>query len=260
MKSAVSSCVWNACTCGRSPITSATFRSRRSAMTSGANQLGWRNSTQWRRPGGNSSSAAARRSSSRRHRRRELPQQRAELRRGGERGDPLEEERQVRLDLPQALDVRDVPAHLHREEERRAATPRPSARPGPGCGQPVEGHVDLDRVEVPRVEAEPVPRGAAAAGRRRRAASAGSSSPSSRRGSRAARSRAGGTASSVPAATTRERDSRSSGARPNGGAVRQLDREAALADEELRGRDVDRARDGSQRDDARRCGPAARWQ
>ena len=48
--------------------------------------------------------------------------------------------------------------------------------------------------------------------------------------------------SGVPAAATRERPSRSSGAVVERRVVGQVDREAELADEQLRGGDVDRAR------------------
>ena len=52
--------------------------------------------------------------------------------------------------------------------------------------------------------------------------------------------------------------SRSSGAEPNGGVPEQLDREAALADEQLGRRDVNRARRLERADGVER--PAARWQ
>ena len=54
--------------------------------------------------------------------------------------------------------------------------------------------------------------------------------------------------SSLPAAATRERPSRSSGAAPKGGSLGEVDREALLAHEQLGGGDVDRAR-ALQRDD-----------
>src|SRR5581483_4566584 len=148
--------------------------------------------------------------------RRELPEDRPELRRADERRDPLVEDRRVRRHVRQPLHVRDVAAHLHREAEAGRALVRP-ARDRVGAGQTVEGRVDLDRVEVPRVELEPaarreprriedavapvlvVPAGAAYADAASASASCLHSSP-------------------VPAATTRERPSRSSGAAANGGA------------------------------------------
>ena len=107
---------------------------------------------------------------------------------------------------------------------------------------------DLDRVEGSRVVLEPVARGAA--GRVEDAVPPVAVVPA-----RAADPyRVSASASrlhscSLPAATTRERPIRSSGAAPNGGVVGQVDRETLLAHEQLRRCDVDRAR-RLQRDDA----------
>src|SRR5919197_1365885 len=147
---------------------------------------------------------------------RQLPEERAELGRAQQRLDPLVEERQVLRDVVQPLHLRQIAAHLDRENEvvRRLLHP---ARDGRRARQTVEGRVDLDRVEVTRVEREPVPRrearwvehavppvGVVPAG----AADPQPASASARRRH----------SCSVPAAATRERPARSSGAAPNGGA------------------------------------------
>src|SRR5581483_8159577 len=87
-------------------------------------------------------------------RRRQLPQQRPELRRPKQRIDPVEEKRQVLVDVDETLDVRDVPAHLHGEEERRRRLGHPTGDGG-RARQAVERRVQLDRVEEPCVVTEP---------------------------------------------------------------------------------------------------------
>src|SRR4029079_17671762 len=144
------------------------------------------------------------------------PEHRPELRSADERLDARIEELEARRQVAQPLDVRPVAAHLDREEEplRRLAHP---VRDGRLAREPVEGHVDLDRVETLRVELEPasrrqprrvedavppvlvVPAGATDADHRSRAKSSAATA-------------------GVAAATTRERPSVSSGASPKGGA------------------------------------------
>src|SRR4051794_580006 len=150
---------------------------------------------------------------------RQLPQDRPHLRRAHQRLDSVVERLDARAQVLEPLDVRDVAAHLHREQESRRADLYPvryhfAARP------PVEGRVHLDRVEMPRVVVEPlarraarwiedavppvvvVPPGAADSNRSQLFSAAKSFWHSS----------------GVPAATTRERPSTSSGAASNGGA------------------------------------------
>src|SRR4051794_34158019 len=86
----------------------------------------------------------------------ELPEDRPELARLAQRRDRVEEPAEAPLRLGQPLDVGDIATHLHREREslRRALGPaadRALAR------QPVEGGVDLDRVEDLGVALEPAP-------------------------------------------------------------------------------------------------------
>src|SRR2546423_3574408 len=85
---------------------------------------------------------------------RQLPQHRAQaagieqrLERLVEAGDPF-------LDSDQPLYVRQVAAGLDREHEVLRRLPDPS-RDGLATLQPVEGRVDLDCVELPRVQLEP---------------------------------------------------------------------------------------------------------
>src|SRR5215210_103489 len=87
--------------------------------------------------------------------RRQLPENGAHLRRRHERRDPLVEERDPRLQAGEPLDVRDVAAHLHGEEEAGRAPLGPATH-GRDIREPVEGVVDLDRVEEPRVVAKPL--------------------------------------------------------------------------------------------------------
>src|SRR5207249_893251 len=144
-------------------------------------------------------------------RRRKLPEERAELRRAEQRLDPLVEELQVLTGVDEALDVRDVPAHLHGEQEvgRRLLHP---AGDGVAAGEAVEGRVDLDGVELAGVEAKPVPRRAAR--RIEDAVPPVGVVPAGTAYARSAFTRRRHS-SSFPAAATRERPSRSSGAAPN---------------------------------------------
>src|SRR5580765_506908 len=89
--------------------------------------------------------------------RRQLPEHGPELRRPGQRPDPLVEERDAGREVAQPLDVRRVAAHLHREDEPGRGLAHP-VRDRALSRQPVEGRVDLDRVEAPGVEVEPAAR------------------------------------------------------------------------------------------------------
>src|SRR6266480_3586591 len=149
---------------------------------------------------------------------RQLPEHRPKLGRADQRLDPLVEPAHAGVQVEQALEVGDVATHLDREQESRRA------RADPVCDhvalrQPVEGRVHLDRLELARVVVEPEPRRAPrwiedavppvlvvparTADSDRLQLSAANSFRHS---------------SGVPAATTRERPSVSSGAWPNGGA------------------------------------------
>ena len=85
----------------------------------------------------------------------QLPEQRPELRRSQQRLDSLVEKRQVLGDLGQALDVRDVPADLDREDEPRRGLGHP-ARHNSRLRQAIERRVQLDRVETLGVVGEPI--------------------------------------------------------------------------------------------------------
>jgi len=89
---------------------------------------------------------------------RELPEDRPELARLSERLDRLEEPAESAFRLEQALDVGDVTADLDRELEVTGGPFGPAANRRFG-GQPVEGVVDLDRVEDLGVALEPAPLG-----------------------------------------------------------------------------------------------------
>src|SRR4051794_7964073 len=151
--------------------------------------------------------------------RRQLPEERPELRRAKQRLDPVVEDREVRRDLAQALDVRHVAADLDGEQEVRRRLGHP-ARDHLPLGQAGEGHVDLDPVEGLRVEREPV-------ARRTARGVEDAVAPVGVVPARAADPYALNAFASfwhpsdVPAATTRERPSRSSGARPKGGSSKR---------------------------------------
>src|SRR4051812_23051002 len=85
---------------------------------------------------------------------RELPEERAELPAVGERLERLEEALDIRVQRLQPLDVRQVATGLDGEDETRRALLHP-ALDRRGGGQPVEGVVDLDRVEALGVVREP---------------------------------------------------------------------------------------------------------
>src|SRR5215211_5272289 len=89
---------------------------------------------------------------------RKLPQDGAELRRRGERLDPLPERLDAAVEVGEPLDVGEIAARFDCEGEagRTALDP---ARHGAGGGKPVEGVVELNRVESLRVELEPSTRG-----------------------------------------------------------------------------------------------------
>src|SRR5207247_5446138 len=93
-------------------------------------------------------------------RRRQLPEKRAQLRGVEERLDAAEQQRQVLVGVDEALGVRDVAAHLDREDEvhRRLRDP---AGDGTRARQAVERAVQLDGVEELRVVAQPPRRWAA---------------------------------------------------------------------------------------------------
>src|SRR5205823_5141315 len=92
--------------------------------------------------------------------RRELPEQRAEPACVGKRRNPLEQQRQVDVDLAQSLHVGQVAADLDCEDESRRGLLNP-ARDHLATGQPVETRVHLDGVEALGVEREPATRRAA---------------------------------------------------------------------------------------------------
>src|SRR5205823_6625513 len=88
---------------------------------------------------------------------RQLPEHRAELGRAHERLDPVVEELDSGVELPQPLDVGEVAARLDREQEVRRSAGDP-VRDHLAPWQAVEGGVHLDRVEVARVEGKPLAR------------------------------------------------------------------------------------------------------
>src|SRR5207248_7753512 len=114
--------------------------------------------------------------------------------------------------LLQPLRVRHVAAHLHREEEAGRALVDPACD-GLDTRQPVERRVDLDRVEESRVVLEPAPRRQA-----RRVEDRIAPVLVVPAGAAYAESAAANLShsSGVPAATTRARASRSSGASRKG--------------------------------------------
>ncbi|HET6623463.1 MAG TPA: hypothetical protein VFG70_02945 [Gaiellaceae bacterium] len=134
-------------------MTSAAPCSCRIRSTSGTNQLAWRK-------------LEAVTAGRQRHERvgepvvvalevlRELPQDRAELAGVLQRLERLEQALDVAGDQPEALDVREVPARLHREEKAVWGLRRPAGNRLPRR-QAVEGRVHLDRVEHLRVALEP---------------------------------------------------------------------------------------------------------
>src|SRR6185312_10492047 len=85
---------------------------------------------------------------------RELPEQGAKLPAPRQRFEWLIEAPDPSVEHRQPLDVGDVAAHLHREAEPFGTLIDPALDGGAG-GEAVEGVVDLDRVEVLGVEAEP---------------------------------------------------------------------------------------------------------
>src|SRR5438874_3032491 len=150
---------------------------------------------------------------------RQLPEHRPELRRADERLNPVVERPHARTEVAQAPDVRDVAAHLDREDEPGRACAHPVGD-HVALRQPVEGRVHLDGVEMAGVVVQPFPRRTA-----RRVEDAvppmvvvptGTADSNWLQRSSAANSP--WHSSGVPAATTRERPSVSSGAWPNGGA------------------------------------------
>src|SRR3954454_17973855 len=86
---------------------------------------------------------------------RQLPEHRAELRRAGERLDALVEAPDALVDVAELLHVDEVPARLQRGDEVRRRLP-PPARARVARGEPVEGRVDLDRVERLGVAPQPL--------------------------------------------------------------------------------------------------------
>jgi hypothetical protein len=86
--------------------------------------------------------------------RRQLPEDRAELRRPDERLDPLVEPFDPAAEVGEPPQVREVAARLDREREARRRLLDP-ARDGLAPREPVEGRVDLDRVEERRVVLQP---------------------------------------------------------------------------------------------------------
>src|SRR5581483_1836303 len=143
---------------------------------------------------------------------RQLPEHRAELRRADERVDALVEASHRLAHVGQPLQVGHVPARLDAEEKARRALLDP-ARDRLHRRQAIEGVVDLDGVEQGRVVPEP-PDG-------RQPLRVDDLAPVLVVPARAAYADNAAAicahSSSVPAATTRERPSRSSGAAPNGG-------------------------------------------
>src|SRR5207245_940876 len=151
---------------------------------------------------------------------RELPQHGAELGRADERLDPLVEAPDPGADVGQPLHVREIAARLDGEEEARRGRSHPVSH-DLAPRQPVEGRVHLDRVEVARVEGEPIARRQA---RRIEDAvppvvvvPAGTADPDLVHGPSATKSSSH--SDGVAAATTRERPRVSSGATSKGPAV-----------------------------------------
>src|SRR5205823_13388126 len=127
--------------------------------------------------------------------------------------DPLVEGGDALGEVAQPLHVREVAARLDREREAVRGLLDP-ARHGGALREAVERRVDLDGVEERRVVLEPAARRQAARIDQLapvRVVPSGAADPDSACAS--SRHRSG-----VPAATTPERPSRSSGAAPNGGA------------------------------------------
>src|SRR4051812_8090948 len=141
-----------------------------------------------------------------------LPQHGTELRRPNKRSQPLVVALQSRVEVSEPLDVREVPARLDCEDKagRRFLDP---ARNGCLERQPVEGVVDLDRVEVSGVVLQPEPRRLSLVELVFPRCVVPAGTTYADRALASFRHSSG-----VPAATTRERPSRSSGADPNGGA------------------------------------------
>jgi len=88
--------------------------------------------------------------------RRQLPQERTELATLRKRLDPIEQELEVPAGLAQPLDVRQIPADFDREREVRRRLVSP-ALDRFASRQPVERRIELDGIEVARVELEPAP-------------------------------------------------------------------------------------------------------
>src|SRR3954447_12269881 len=145
----------------------------------------------------------------------ELPQHGPELRRPNKRYQPLVVALQSRVEVSEPLDVREVPARLDREDKtgRRFLDP---ARDRRLERQPVEGVVDLDRVEVSGVVLQPEPRRLALVELFFPGCVVPAGTTYADRALASFRHSSG-----VPAATTRERPCRSSGAEPNGGASKR---------------------------------------
>src|SRR5205823_4753664 len=188
-------------------------------------------------------------------RRRELPEQRPELRRAEQRLDALEESFHPRPELAQPLVVCEIARRLDCEKEVVGRLFDP-VRDRVAPREPVEGRVHLHRVEALGVELEPA--------RRRQSRWIEDAVAPVRvvpaRKAYADRARAIRVhTSGVPAATTRERCSRSSGAAPNGSSTsnrstaspssRQRSWAAAMS--------TDRA---ALREQTASTRPAARWQ
>ena len=87
----------------------------------------------------------------------QLPQDRPQLAGVDQRLDPLVEALHALLEVGEAFDVRQVAARLYREQEVGRSLRRP-VRDGVTRRQPIEGRVDLDRVEEGGVVLEPPPR------------------------------------------------------------------------------------------------------
>src|SRR5215203_257209 len=148
---------------------------------------------------------------------RQLPEHRTELPGLHERCDSRIEQLQARRQVSEPLHVRDVAAHLDGEDEVGGRLVDPALY-GLHRRQAVETGVHLHRVEPARIELEPAPRRATlgiedavapAVVVPARAAYEVSASPNIRH------------RSVVPAATTRERPTRSSGAAPKGGSSKR---------------------------------------
>src|SRR5829696_5897446 len=186
--------------------------------------------------------------------RRQLPEHRPQLPGLHERSDPRVEELDARGQVTEPLHVRDVAAHLDRKDEVVRCLVDPALH-GLHRRQPVEAGVHLDAVEVARIELEPAPRRAAlgiedavapAVVVPARAAYEVSASPSIRH------------RSLVPAATTRERPTRSRGAPLKGGSSkRSIARPTSRTSSWPAAMSTERAGLSEQTPSTR---PAARWQ